>query len=65
MTNPSGNVNGTDSQLAFAVFVYDAGTAGNVAVEITKYWLQLRFQLHHDYRIPYMLKRTNFATGGR
>jgi penicillin-binding protein 2 len=63
-SNPSGSVSRPDSQLAFCVFVYDAGTLGNASVEIAKYWLQLRFHLKHDYRNPVMMRVTNFATGG-
>ena len=63
--NPTGDVSKPDSQLAFAVFVYDSGTLGDSATEIAKYWLQLRYKIKHDYTLPELLKRTNFYQGGR
>ena len=61
--NPSGDVTKPDSQLAFAVFTYDSRTLGNVATEVAKYYLQLHFGIEKDYRIPELLKRTNFYQG--
>ena len=61
--NPSGSVAKPDSQLAFAVFTYDSRTLGNVATEVPKYYLQLHFGIKQDYRIPELLKRTNFYQG--
>jgi penicillin-binding protein 2 len=61
--NPSGDVSKPDSQLAFAVFTYDSRTLGNVATEVAKYYLQLHFGIEKDYRIPELLKRTNFYQG--
>jgi penicillin-binding protein 2 len=62
-TNPGGSVTKPDSQLAFAVFTYDSRTLGNVATEVSKYYLQLHFGVKHDYRLPVLLKRTNFYKG--
>ena len=61
--NPSGSVTKPDSELAFAVFTYDSRTLGNVATEVAKYYLQLHFGIEKDYRIPELLKRTNFYQG--
>ncbi len=61
--NPSGSVTKPDSELAFAVFTYDSRTLGNVATEVAKYYLQLHFGIKKDYRLPELLKRTNFYQG--
>lgn len=61
--NPTGDVSRPDSQLAFVVFAYDARTLGNTATEIAKYYLQLHFGIKHDYRLPQLLRRTNFYQG--
>ena len=61
--NPSGSVTKPDAQLAFAVFTYDTRTLGNVATEVAKYYLQLHFGITQDYRLPELLKRTNFYQG--
>ena len=61
--NPSGSVAKPDAQLAFAVFTYDSRTLGNVATEVAKYYLQLHFGIKQDYRLPELLKRTNFYLG--
>jgi len=61
--NPSGSVTKPDAQLAFAVFTYDSRTLGNVATEVAKYYLQLHFGIKQDYRLPELLKRTNFYEG--
>jgi penicillin-binding protein 2 len=63
--NPTGDVSRPDSQLAFAVFIYNAGTLGNAATEVAKYYLQLHYGITKDYRLPQLLKHTNFYTGGR
>lgn len=61
--NPSGSVAKPDSELAFAVFTYDSRTLGNVATEVAKYYLQLHYGIKKDYRLPELLKRTNFYQG--
>ncbi len=61
--NPGGSVSKPDSRLAFAVFTYDSRTLGNVATEVAKYYLQLHFGIKQDYRLPELLKRTNFYQG--
>ncbi len=61
--NPNGSVTKPDSELAFAVFTYDSRTLGNVATEVAKYYLQLHFGIKQDYRLPELLKRTNFYQG--
>jgi penicillin-binding protein 2 len=55
-----GSFNGTDSQLMVLAFAYDSRTLGNVATEIVKYDLQLHFGIKKDYRLPDLLKRSNF-----
>ncbi len=50
----------TDSELAVIVFAYNAGTRGNVATEVAKYYYQLHFDIKKDYRNPYLLKRGDF-----
>jgi penicillin-binding protein 2 len=63
--NPTGDVSKPDSQLAFVVFIYNAGTLGNTATEVAKYYLQLHYGITTDYRLPQLLQRTNFYQGGR
>jgi len=63
--NPTGDVSKPDSELAFAVFIYNSGTLGNTATEVAKYYLQLHYGIAKDYRLPQLLKRTNFYAGGR
>ncbi|HLX33780.1 MAG TPA: penicillin-binding protein 2 [Candidatus Limnocylindrales bacterium] len=50
----------TDSPLEVLAFAYDSQTKGNAAVEIVKYYLQLHFNIHHDYRLPNLLRKGNF-----
>ena len=53
----------TDSDLAFIVFAYDSNTRGNVATEVSKYFLQLHFGITSDYRLPALLSpRNSYAT---
>jgi penicillin-binding protein 2 len=61
--NPTGSVAKPDSQLAFCVFTYNSRTLGNVATEVAKYYLQLHYGIKKDYRMPALLKRTNFYQG--
>jgi penicillin-binding protein 2 len=61
--NPTGDVSKPDSELAFAVYTYDSRTLGNVATEVAKYYLQLHYGIKKDYRLPELLKRTNFYQG--
>ena len=49
-----------DSNLVVLAFAYDSRTKGNVATEIVKYYLQLHFNIKHDYRNFNLLKRGNF-----
>jgi penicillin-binding protein 2 len=49
-----------DSNLVVLAFAYDSRTKGNVATEIVKYYLQLHFDIKHDYRNFDLLKRGNF-----
>ncbi len=56
----SGSFNGTDSPLVVLAFAYDSRTKGNVATEIVKYFLQLKYGITKDYRLPDLLERGNF-----
>jgi penicillin-binding protein 2 len=47
----------TDAGLIVLAFAYDSRTRGNAATEIAKYYLQLRYDLDHDYRRPDLLVR--------
>jgi penicillin-binding protein 2 len=49
-----------DSTFAYVVFMHGANTVGNAAKEVTKYYLQLQFDLKNDYRRPGLLARGNF-----
>jgi penicillin-binding protein 2 len=49
----------TDSELAIVAFAYDAGTRGNAATEIVKYFLQLHYDIEEDFRRPDLL--TNYG----
>jgi penicillin-binding protein 2 len=49
-----------DAGLVVLAFAYDSRTKGNVATEIVKYYLQLHFNIKHDYRNFNLLKRGNF-----
>ena len=49
-----------DSNLVVLAFAYDSRTKGNVATEIVKYYLQLHFNIKHDYRNFALLQRGNF-----
>jgi penicillin-binding protein 2 len=53
----------TDSPLLVLAFIYDARTVGNAAVEVVKDYLQMRFHISGDYRIPSLLQRGNFYQG--
>lgn len=58
-----GNVARPDSELAVIGFAYDSNTVGNVATEMVKYYLQMHFNVRHDYRLSYLLNRGNFYGG--
>jgi penicillin-binding protein 2 len=49
-----------DASLVVLAFAYDSRTKGNAATEIVKYYLQLHFNIKHDYRNFNLLKRGNF-----
>ncbi len=49
-----------DSTFAYVVFMHGANTVGNAAKEVTKYYLQLQFDLKNDDRRPGLLARGNF-----
>jgi hypothetical protein len=53
-------VSRTDAQLVVLAFAYDSQTLGNAATEIVKYYLMLRFGIKHDYRLPQLLRKSNF-----
>ncbi|MFZ9352384.1 MAG: penicillin-binding transpeptidase domain-containing protein [Candidatus Limnocylindrus sp.] len=57
---PSNDWSKSDSTLAFVVFMHGTNTVGNAAKEVTKYYLQLQYDLKRDYRTPALLARGNF-----
>ena len=48
-----------DSTFAYVVFMHGTNTVGNAAKEVTKYYLQLQFDLKRDYRTAALLARGN------
>lgn len=63
--DPSGNaaVRREDSNLVVLAYADDSRTAGNVATEIAKYFLQLHYGLKVDLRQRWVLQRDNFYQG--
>jgi penicillin-binding protein 2 len=57
---PTNDWSKDDSEFAYVVFMHGTNTAGNAAKEVTKYYLQLQFDLKRDYRTPGLLARGNF-----
>jgi penicillin-binding protein 2 len=57
---PSNDWTKNDSTFAYVVFMHGTNTAGNAAKEVTKYYLQLQYDLKRDYRTPGLLARGNF-----
>ena len=57
---PTNDWSKNDSEFAYVVFMHGTNTAGNAAKEVTKYYLQLQFDLKRDYRTPGLLARGNF-----
>ncbi len=57
---PTNDWSNDDSEFAYVVFMHGTNTAGNAAKEVTKYYLQLQFDLKRDYRTPALLARGNF-----
>jgi cell division protein FtsI/penicillin-binding protein 2 len=55
-----GSISGTDSELVVMAFAHDSRTVGNAATEIVKYFFQLHYDIDKDYRMPELLKRSNF-----
>ena len=54
----------TNSQLIVVAFAYSAQTIGNAGTEIAKYFLQEYFHIKHDYVLPQLMVKGNFAGGG-
>jgi cell division protein FtsI/penicillin-binding protein 2 len=54
----------TDSQLMFLAFAYSSQTIGNAATEIAKDFLQIHFRIRHNYLLPQLLVKGNFAGQG-
>ena len=54
----------TNSQLMFLAFAYSAQTIGNAATEIAKDFLQLHFHIKHNYLLPQLMQKGNFAGQG-
>ena len=57
---PTNDWSKSDSTFAYVVFMHGTNTAGNAAKEVTKYYLQLQYDLKRDYRSPGLLARGNF-----
>jgi penicillin-binding protein 2 len=57
---PTNDWSKNDSTFAYVVFMHGTNTAGNAAKEVTKYYLQLQYDLKRDYRTPGLLARGNF-----
>ena len=57
---PTNDWSKDDSEFAYVVFMHGTNTAGNAAKEVTKYYLQMQFDLKRDYRTPGLLARGNF-----
>jgi penicillin-binding protein 2 len=57
---PTNDWSKADSEFAYVVFMHGTNTAGNAAKEVTKYYLQLQYDLKRDYRTPGLLARGNF-----
>ena len=56
---PTDNWSKHDSTFAYVVFMHGTNTVGNAAKEVTKYYLQLQFDLKRDYRTVALLARGN------
>lgn len=56
---PTNDWSKSDSTFAYVVFMHGTNTVGNAAKEVTKYYLQLQFDLKRDYRTPALLARGN------
>ena len=54
----------TNSQLIVVAFAYSAQTIGNAGTEIAKYFFQEYFHIKHDYLLPQLMVKGNFAGGG-
>jgi penicillin-binding protein 2 len=54
----------TNSQLMFLAFAYSSQTIGNAATEIAKDFLQIHFHIKHNYLLPQLMKKGNFAGQG-
>jgi len=54
----------TNSQLMFLVFAYSSQTIGNAGTEIAKEFLQIHYHIKHNYVLPQLLKKGNFAGQG-
>ena len=57
---PTDDSSKRDSTFAYVVFMHGSNTVGNAAKEVTKYYLQLQYDLKRDYRTPGLLARGNF-----
>jgi len=49
----------SDATFAYVVFMHGTNTVGNAAKEVTKYYLQLQYDLKRDYRTAALLARGN------
>ena len=56
---PTNDWSKSDSTFAYVVFMHGTNTVGNAAKEVTKYYLQLQYELKRDYRTAALLSRGN------
>jgi penicillin-binding protein 2 len=54
----------TNSQLLFLAFAYSSQTVGNAATEICKEFLTIHYHIKHNFRLPYLMVKGNFAGQG-
>jgi penicillin-binding protein 2 len=57
---PTNDWSKSDSTFAYVVFMHGTNTVGNAAKEVTKYYLQMQYDLKRDYRTAGLLARGNF-----
>lgn len=57
---PTSDWSKNDSTFAYVVFMHGTNTVGNAAKEVTKYYLQMQYDLKRDYRTAALLARGNF-----
>jgi penicillin-binding protein 2 len=54
----------TNSQMVMLAFAYSSQTIGNAATEIVKDFLQIHYKIKHNYLLPQLMVKGNFAGQG-